>query len=122
MRELADIKATKGLEIVDECGDAITGYYRTLDYTKTGNIRIGNRFYFVFSWNNGWEHLSVSTQYKTPTWDEMCMFKDIFFREDEACVEYHPRKDDYVNLHKHCLHIWKPLKKSLPIPDKSLVY
>lgn len=41
--------------------------------------------------------------------------------EDEACVEYHPKKEDYVNNHKHCLHIWKPTNEVLPLPPSILV-
>ena len=49
------------------------------------------------------------------------MMKDIIWGEDECCVEYHPRKEDYVNNHEHCLHIWKPTEEYLPTPPSILV-
>lgn len=69
-------------------------------------------------WSNGggWDHVSVSFPNRVPTWDEMCRIKDIFFREDECCVEYHPAKKNYVNIHPYCLHIWKPQEAEIPIP------
>ena len=69
----------------------------------------------------GWEHLSVSMPSRTPSWEQMCKMKDIFWGEDEACVQYHPKKEDYVNMHQHCLHIWRPTQEALPIPPHILV-
>jgi len=123
MRELSDIAGRKGLRILTHNEkEGIEGYYELLEHHET--IKFGTRYYFVFTWNNGWEHLSISVagSKRNPTWDEMCMFKDIFFKEDEPCVEYHPRKEDYINLHPYCLHIWRPLESELPIPDKKLVF
>lgn len=63
---------------------------------------------FMFSIQMGWEHLSVSMPSKTPSWDQMCIMKEIFFDDEEECFEYHPKKSEYVNIHPHCLHIWRP--------------
>ncbi len=56
----------------------------------------------------GWEHVSVSTATRCPTWDEMCRIKDLFWTEDEAVLQFHPPKSEYVNNHQFCLHLWKP--------------
>jgi hypothetical protein len=66
------------------------------------------RLNFAFSVQMGWEHLSVSTPDKTPTWDQMCAMKEAIFEDEEEAVEYHPKKSEYVNFHPHCLHIWRP--------------
>lgn len=76
-----------------------------------------------------WEHVSVhavqrrgkKTVERTPTWDEMCEVKNTFWGEDETIVQYHPARADYVNQHKHCLHLWKPLHLELPTPPAYLV-
>lgn len=70
----------------------------------------------VFSNGGGWDHVSVSFRNKTPTWDEMCIVKDIFFNEDEVVIQYHPAKEDYINNHPHTLHLWKPQKEKIPTP------
>jgi hypothetical protein len=70
---------------------------------------------------SGWEHVSCSCEDRCPTWEEMCFVKDIFWMEDECVVQYHPPKSEYVNYHPHCLHMWKPINMSLPIPQTVLV-
>ncbi len=114
MRPIEEIKSTRNLFIEAEApNDGMGGYY----YDSITNKRLN----FIFSYQMGWEHLSVSMPSRTPNWDQMCRMKDIFWGEDEACVEYHPKKEDYVNNHQHCLHIWKPTKVELPTPPSILV-
>ena len=78
----------------------------------------------IWSYGGGWEHVSIDGKNRTPTWDEMCSIKDMFFSDDECCVQYHPPKSEYVNNIPHCLHIWKPIalySGKLPIPPSSFV-
>ena len=113
MRTSKQILSNKQLSIVEFGVDGIHGFYHD---------PITNRSWqFVFSWGGGWEHLSVSSPNKTPSWDLMCKLKEIFWRDTEACVEYHPKKKDYINFHSHCLHIWRPLNEKLPIPPRVFV-
>ena len=67
----------------------------------------GDKLNFMFSYQMGWYHLSVSMPDKDPSWVQMCKMKDIFFDDEEECVEYHPKKSEYINVHPHCLHIWR---------------
>ena len=68
-----------------------------------------------------WEHVSVSTPTRCLTWEEMCKIKDLFFNEDEAVIQIHPAKKDYVNIHNFCLHLWRPKNQKLPLPPSYLV-
>jgi hypothetical protein len=53
-------------------------------------------------------HVSVSYKDRDPTWAELCMIRDVFFPTDDVdCAMIMPRHSDYVNLHKHCFHIWQ---------------
>lgn len=79
------------------------------------------RYYVIFTSSLGWEHASVSQPNKTPTWDVMCRVKDLFWAGDECCIEYHPKEEDYINMHEHCLHIWKPIGVELPMPPSIMV-
>lgn len=63
----------------------------------------------IASEGEGWCHVSVSRTDRTPTWDEMCEVKDLFFGPDEWVVQFHPAASDYVNVHQHCLHLWQPI-------------
>jgi len=81
----------------------------------------GKVFHVVYSNGGGWDHVSVSLKNRCPTWEEMCTIKDMFFNPNECCIEYHPAKKDYVNLHPYCLHIWKPKDRELPTPPRIFV-
>lgn len=114
MKSIEEIKKTPNLIIEAETyNDGMGGKY----YDKYSNKWLN----FIFSYQLGWEHLSVSMPGKTPSWEQMCRMKDIFWNDDETCVEYHPKKEDYVNNHEHCLHIWKPTEVELPTPPSILV-
>ena len=69
----------------------------------------------------GWEHASVSLAMRCPTWEEMCMIKDLIWTEDQTVVQFHPPKSDYVNNHKYCLHLWRMNDVEFPRPEKWLV-
>ena len=75
----------------------------------------------IFSNGGGWNHVSVSHRNKTPSWEEMCMVKDIFFHKDEVAIQYHPKEEDYINNHPYTLHIWQPQNETIPTPPKEFV-
>jgi hypothetical protein len=69
----------------------------------------------------GWEHVSVSRKDRCPTWDEMCQVKAMFWDEDDCVIQYHPPRSEYVNNHQNCLHLWRPIGVSLPMPPSIMV-
>lgn len=72
----------------------------------------------------GWQHVSVSIIDKPstpPSWAVMCHVKDLFWEEDEAVIQIHPKKSEYVNHHKGCLHLWRCLDREQPLPESILV-
>lgn len=81
----------------------------------------GKIFIFIFSWGMEWEHLSVSTENRCPTWEEMNYFKDTFWKPEECCIQYFPRESQYVNNAPNCLHIWRPLGRNIPEPPTILL-
>ena len=111
MKRIEEIKADKRIQANQTSEDGFNGWI-----TIRGTI-----FFFVCSWGGEWDHVSVSLKTRCPSWDEMCQIKDIFFRKDECCIEYHPAERDYVNLHPYCLHIWKPQKEKVPTPPMRYV-
>ena len=68
-----------------------------------------------------WEHVSVSTESRCPRWGEMQQIKELFFEDDEAVMQLHPPQKDYVNSHPYCLHMWRPIKARIPLPDVNMV-
>lgn len=84
--------------------------------------RNGVQILVVFSDQLGWDHVSVSLDVpRCPTWDEMCFVKDIFFREDELAIQYHPRAAEYVKVHPFVLHLWRPQSEIVPTPPLIMV-
>lgn len=62
-----------------------------------------------------WEHVSVSTKNRCPTWAEMQMIKDVFWLPEELVLQFHPPQSVYVNTHENCLHLWRgPTDVQLP--------
>lgn len=75
----------------------------------------------IASEGEGWEHVSVSLESRTPRWEEMCYVKSLFWDDDDIVVQFHPRASDYVNNYSHCLHMWRPTHQAIPTPDPLLV-
>lgn len=97
--------------------------------------KAGGKFIVLASDGFGWEHVSVSAVipparkgkkgrkaiWKVPTWDEMCFIKDLFWKEDETVVQYHPSQEVYVNTQPFVLHLWRPTELEIPLPPTSLI-
>ena len=113
MKTSAEIRAIKKLHIEQMGVDG-----------GAGRLMLGNTKVSVI-WSNGggWDHVSICPYRKgyTPTWEEMCLLKDLFFRDDEVVIQYHPAKSQYVNNMEHCLHLWKPQYELVPTPPSIMV-
>jgi hypothetical protein len=81
----------------------------------------GKELKIIASDGMGWEHVSVSLRNRCPNWQEMCFVKGLFWDEEEAVMQLHPPKSDYVNYHPYCLHLWRPLDAVIPLPPSSMV-
>jgi hypothetical protein len=70
---------------------------------------------------DGWEHLSISLPLRTPSWEEMEHVKRLFFRPDEIAFQLHVPPSAHINVHPHCLHIWRPIDGPIPTPPSWMV-
>ncbi len=71
-----------------------------------------------------WEHVSVSSLYRCPTWDEMKAVKELFWHDEETVIQFHPRKSAYVSVHPYTLHLWRnvePFKSDYELPPSYLI-
>jgi hypothetical protein len=68
-----------------------------------------------------WEHVSVSTERRCPTWIEMEFIRQAFFEDDETVVQFSVPRAVHINLHEHCLHMWRPIGIEIPMPPKICV-
>ena len=81
----------------------------------------GQELKIISSNECGWEHVSVSLRNRCPNWPEMCFVKDLFWEDEEAVMQLHPPKSDYVNCHQYCLHMWRPKDQRIPLPPSIFV-
>jgi len=90
-----------------------------------GTIAMSNRWLgsIIVSNGAGWEHVSVCPIKKhiMPSWEDMCFIKNLFWNEDEAVIEIHPAKSEYVNNMPNCLHLWRCSYKEMVLPPKILI-
>lgn len=68
-----------------------------------------------------WEHVSVSTPGRCPTWMEMDYVKRLFWADDETVIQMHVPRKLHINQHEFCLHLWKPTKTKIPLPPMKTV-
>lgn len=81
---------------------------------------LGNIFFQVIASNQaGWEHISVSNDDRCPTFKEIVTMKEMFFNPGEVVFQVHPKKENYVNFHETCLHLWRPTNVNVPLPNIS---
>lgn len=73
----------------------------------------------------GWEHVSVSKLQgkipRIPTWEDMSYVKSLFWSDDETVLQFHPKRQEYVNKYPWCLHLWKKIGVEHELPPTILV-
>ena len=98
-----------------EMGDETCGCFKT-SVGKT-------EFWAIASQEGGWEHVSISPAKKMrcPTWEEMTAIKNLFFEPDEIVLQYIMPESKNINIHKNCLHMWRPQNEKIPMPPTYMV-
>lgn len=111
-------------EIV-EAGRIVEGSYFTSRGSASGAFYLqtndSRQLLVIASDGPDWEHVSASNPAFTPSWEDMCWLKSLFFEPHEWVVQYHPSENSHINLHPHCLHLWRPLGCVLPVPPMECV-
>ena len=55
----------------------------------------------------GWlKHVSISRPTRYPDWDEILEVKEQLFGDVDVMMVM-PKKEDYVNVHPYCFHLWQ---------------
>lgn len=83
---------------------------------------LNNIFFQVIASNQaGWEHISISNEDRCPTFKEVVAIKEMFFNTGEIAFQIYPKKENYVNFHETCLHLWRPTNTNVSVPDITTV-
>ncbi len=118
----------RNLRELDYCRDmsrAVMDHYGSTGDSTCGVFKLrpghGLTLRIVASIDNNWEHVSVSTEGRCPTWEEMHMVKRMFFADEETVMQLHPPESVYLNVHPFCLHLWRPVGQEIPRPPAWMV-
>lgn len=113
MKTFEEIKASMKVIVSVENEDGFSGYIEIRGWRGT----------IIASWGCGWDHVSVAPLKSNymPTWDDMCAVKDLFFKDDEAVIQIHPPKDEYINNKENCLHLWRRNDADMVLPPSWMV-
>lgn len=52
-------------------------------------------------------HVSLSYADRDPDWTTIVMVKEAFYGDGVDAMMVLPRREDWVNLHDHCFHLWE---------------
>jgi len=61
-------------------------------------------------------HLSVANVERYPSWDELMIFRSVFFDDKMEVFQVLPPIDEYVNVHEHCFHLWHKKESTIIFP------
>lgn len=56
-----------------------------------------------------WIHLSISRHDRLPSWEEISKVKNEFLGAEIEAYQVLAARQDHINVHKNCLHLWAPL-------------
>lgn len=79
------------------------------------------RLSIIASDGEGWEHVSVSMKDRMPGWDDMCYVQRLFWSPEALVVQYHAPVASHINNHKYCLHMWRPVAETVPVPPGWMI-
>lgn len=75
----------------------------------------------IASDGEGWEHVSVSTPQRCPTWREMDRVKRLFWDDEDTVMQFHAPRSMWVSTHPYTLHLWRPTNTEISLPPPILV-
>jgi hypothetical protein len=110
-----EIVAARRVAFRGHRGDSTAGAFVMASSDDNGMLRI------IASAGNGWDHVSISREDRTPTWSEMEQVKRSFFKDDEVAMQLHVTPTSHINVHPYCLHLWRPHKTTIPLPPAIMV-
>ena len=113
MKLIEEILKSPRLSEIERGRDGFRAVYTT--HTFRGSI--------ICSTGAGWNHVSVAPfkRYYIPSWNDMADLKNLCFNEDEAVIQIHPPKAEYVNQKENCLHLWQCKYREMVLPPSILV-
>lgn len=126
MRDLLELdqyrlKSQRVMELYGGTGDSKTGAFFIPIGTEIDGYRAKTDLQVIAAVADGWDHVSVSTEYRTPTWEEMMLVHRLFFKENEHSMQFQVSKKLHINNHPYCLHLWRERNRNPKLPTRDLI-
>jgi hypothetical protein len=116
MKDLSSLREHMIKHPVLGWGDSDGGAFAV--YSKTDPSTL---LRIIASNGGGWDHVSVSTDHRCPTWDEMSQVHRMFFLPTEVALQLHVPEDKHINLHNYTLHLWRNQRQAIELPPSAMV-
>jgi hypothetical protein len=116
MRDLLDLKQYMIQHPVLGWGDSWGGSFAVYSQTSPSTV-----LRIIASNSGGWDHVSVSTTHRTPTWEEMSQVHRLFFLPHEVACQLHVPEKEHINFHNHTLHLWRNHAQRIELPPREYV-
>ncbi|MDS6237441.1 DUF1827 family protein, partial [Clostridioides difficile] len=68
----------------------------------------------IYSVENGKEHLTISNEKRFPNWNEIKYVRYKLMKPNKTIVQILPPKEEYINLHENCFHLWEIEDNAVP--------
>ena len=75
----------------------------------------------IVSKDDGSWHISVSHPHRYPKWDEISKARYDLIPNDHFMVMILPPREEYVNIHENCFHLWEISRAAYEGRDGQLV-
>ena len=114
----------RGPEVVNifgDEGDASCGAFYIPAKTRYQGYQSHVNLGIIAAALDGWDHVSVSSNNRTPNWAEMMLVHRIFFEDNETSIQYCMPPTDHININPNVLHLWRPWDFELPKPPLEFV-
>lgn len=97
----------KLVEITDDKSKIIINHLASLGAknVKVYNMDTGSKV--IYNVEGGKEHVSISNTRRLPTWEEVKYVRYKLMKANVTVAQILPPKDDYVNVHENCFHLWE---------------
>ena len=67
-------------------------------------------------WGDGWDHVALSSETKTPPHALIGALHRVFFLEYEEAMQYYPAENDVQYRQPHTVHLWRSHDGQIPRP------
>lgn len=97
----------KLIEITNDRALQIKKGLENIGATDVSVYNMDTGSFVIYNIENGREHVSISNSKRLPRWDEVKYVRYQLMKPDITVAQILPPKENYVNVHENCFHLWE---------------